>query len=60
LPQLAALPNDAIHAPWLAKPMVMEAANVLLGKTYPFPIVDHAKARLKTLMRYSVVKSTKD
>ena len=60
LPELAALPNDAIHAPWLAKPLVMEAANVTLGKTYPFPIVDHAKARLKTLMRYSVVKSKAD
>jgi len=60
LPQLAALPNDAIHAPWLAKPLVLEAANVTLGKTYPMPIVDHAKARLKTLMRYSVVKSKSD
>ena len=60
LPQLAALPNDAIHAPWLAKPLVLEAANVTLGKTYPLPIVDHAKARLKTLMRYSVVKSKSD
>jgi deoxyribodipyrimidine photo-lyase len=60
LPQLAALPKDAIHAPWLAKPLVLEAANVTLGKTYPLPIVDHAKARLKTLMRYSVVKSKSD
>jgi len=60
LPQLAALPNDAIHAPWLANPLVLEAANVTLGKTYPMPIVDHAKARLKTLMRYSVVKSKSD
>lgn len=60
LPQLAALPNDAIHAPWLAKPLVLEAANVALGKTYPLPIVDHANARLKTLMRYSVVKSKND
>jgi deoxyribodipyrimidine photo-lyase len=38
----------------------MEAANVTLGQTYPFPIVDHAKARLKTLMRYSVVKNKND
>jgi deoxyribodipyrimidine photo-lyase len=60
LPHLAALPNDAIHAPWLAKPLVLEAANVTLGKAYPLPIVDHANARLKTLMRYSVVKSKND
>ena len=60
LPQLAALPDDAIHAPWLAKPVVLAAAQVKLGETYPLPIVDHAKARLKTLMRYSVVKSKAD
>jgi deoxyribodipyrimidine photo-lyase len=38
----------------------LEAANVIMGKTYPLPIVDHANARLKTLMRYSVVKSKND
>ena len=60
LPQLAALPNDAIHAPWLAKPLVLEAAGVKLGVSYPLPVVDHAGARLKTLMRYSVVKTKPD
>ena len=60
LPQLAALPNDAIHAPWLAKPLVLEAAGVTLGESYPRPMVDHAGARLKTLMRYSVVKAKPD
>ena len=60
VPELSALPNDAIHAPWLAKPVVLAAANVKLGETYPLPLVDHAKARLKTLMRYSVVKNKTD
>jgi deoxyribodipyrimidine photo-lyase len=60
LPQLAALPNDAIHAPWLAKPLVLGAAGVKLGESYPLPMVDHAGARLKTLMRYSVVKTKTD
>jgi len=60
LPQLAALPNDAIHAPWLAKPLVLQAAGVKLGESYPLPVVDHAGARLKTLMRYSVVKTKPD
>ncbi len=57
VPQLATLPDDALHAPWQAKPLVLQAANVKLGETYPFPVVDHAKARLKTLLRYSVVKN---
>ncbi|MEO5796412.1 MAG: FAD-binding domain-containing protein, partial [Rhodoferax sp.] len=56
LPQLAQLPNAAIHAPWLAKPMELQAAGLVLGKDYPLPIVAHDAARTKTLLRYAVVK----
>ena len=57
LPQLAALPDKLVHAPWLARPVDLLAANIELGKTYPRPVVDHAEAREKTLARYAVVKS---
>jgi deoxyribodipyrimidine photo-lyase len=57
LPQLAALPDDVLHAPWLARPVDLAAAGVQLGKDYPLPIVDHAEARAKTLLRYAVVKT---
>ena len=56
LPQLAALPNAALHAPWAAKPMALAAAGFQLGKDYPMPIVQHDEARAKTLLRYAVVK----
>ena len=56
LPQLAALPDDAIHAPWLARPVDLAAAGLTLGKDYALPVVDHATAREKTLARYAVVK----
>src|SRR5690606_37349431 len=56
LPQLAALPAAALHAPWLAAPLELEAAGVRLGRDYPLPIVDHAQAREDTLRRYAVVK----
>jgi len=56
LPQLAGLDAKAIHAPWLAKPLVLEAAGVSLGQNYPRPIVDHATARARTLQRYAVVR----
>ena len=59
VPALAKLPNAAIHAPWLAKPMEMEAAGLVLGRDYPKPIVDHAQARTETLERYAVVKKVK-
>ncbi len=57
LPQLAGLSNRAIHAPWLAAPLELQAAGVALGSNYPRPIVDHAIARERTLARYAVVKS---
>jgi len=57
LPQLAALSDKLIHAPWLAKPSELQAAGVQLGRDYPTPIVDHAQARAATLARYAVVKN---
>ena len=57
LPQLAGLPNDVLHAPWLARPVDLAAAGVALGKNYPAPVVEHAAARDKTLLRYAVVKA---
>jgi deoxyribodipyrimidine photo-lyase len=56
LPQLAKLPDALIHAPWLARPIDLQAAGVTLGKNYPPPVVDHAAAREKTLARYGVIK----
>ncbi len=56
LPALAGLPDAAIHAPWLAKATELDAAGVHLGQDYPPPIVQHAQARTRTLLRYAVVK----
>jgi deoxyribodipyrimidine photo-lyase len=56
LPQLAGLPDAAIHAPWQANDIELAAAGVVLGETYPRPVVDHAEARERTLLRYAVVK----
>ncbi len=57
LPQLAGLPDKLIHAPWLAGPVDLAAANLRLGQDYPLPVVDHAQARETTLQRYAVVKA---
>lgn len=45
VPELADLPARHIHAPWLAPASVLAAAGVKLGRTYPQPVVDHARAR---------------
>jgi deoxyribodipyrimidine photo-lyase len=60
VPELAGLTHPAIHAPWQAKPVELSSAGVVLGDTYPSPIVDHATARQETLLRYAVVKQAAD
>ena len=56
LPELARLPDRAIHAPWLAGPLDLMEAGVRLGETYPRPVVDHDHARQRTLARFGAIK----
>lgn len=57
LPELAALPNKYLGAPWLAPDDVLRAAHVTLGVTYPHPIVDHAQARVAALSAFDVLSA---
>jgi deoxyribodipyrimidine photo-lyase len=58
VPELAPLPDAALHAPWLARPADLAAADdFVLGRDYPKPIVQHDVARAETLERYAVVKA---
>lgn len=57
VPELAALPASALHAPWQARPLELAEAGVSLGGDYPLPLVDHAQARQATLARYAMVRS---
>ncbi len=52
VPELAGLDKKTIHAPWEAGPLDLAAAGVILGDSYPEPIVDHAFARDRTLTAY--------
>lgn len=56
-PELAALPNELIHAPFEATPAELAACGVTLGVTYPHPIVEHAEARRQALAGYERVKA---
>ncbi|CCI43115.1 unnamed protein product [Albugo candida] len=41
IPALAKMPAKYIYEPWKAPVTVQRLANCLVGKDYPFPIVDH-------------------
>ena len=58
LPQLAGLPDKAIHAPWLARPLELASAGIELGRDYPLPVVAHDVARDRTLARFAAVKGS--
>ncbi len=57
VPELASLPAAFIHEPAAAPDGALRMAGVVLGKTYPLPIVDHGKARVGALAAYEAVKA---
>lgn len=54
VPELAALPNKWIHKPWEAPPELLSLLGIKLGEDYPFPVVDHAKARIEAIAAFSM------
>lgn len=58
VPELAALPDDAIHAPWEASRDTLAKAGIVLGHDYPEPLIDHAAARNEALARYERIKAS--
>ncbi len=53
VPELSGLDARQVHAPWEVPPLDLAGAGVVLGETYPFPLVDHAAARDRTLAAYA-------
>lgn len=56
VPELAKLPDDLLHKPWEADARALKDAGVVLGRTYPHPIVDHASARARALATFDALK----
>lgn len=52
LPELANVPDRHIHFPAAMKPLELQACGLRLGVDYRLPIVDHAVARQRTLLRF--------
>jgi deoxyribodipyrimidine photo-lyase len=58
VPELTGLTAAQIHAPWELTPLDLAAAGVVLGDTYPAPIIDHAAARERTLAAYQAARDS--
>lgn len=57
VPELAALPDRHLHAPFDAPADVLAAAGVSPGRDYPHPVVEHGFARRRALDALSRTKS---
>jgi deoxyribodipyrimidine photo-lyase len=56
VPELARLEAPAIHSPWKASGEALARAEIVLGKTYPKPIVDHGQARVRVLDAFAKMR----
>ncbi len=61
VPELTKLPNRYLFEPWHAPSDTLKQSNIILGETYPKPIIDLNLSRKKALAAYQTLpKRTKD
>jgi deoxyribodipyrimidine photo-lyase len=52
VPELKKLPSKYLCKPWEAPEKILKAAGIILGKTYPRPIIDLNVSRQIALFSY--------
>jgi deoxyribodipyrimidine photo-lyase len=57
VPELARVPEEYIHNLGAMSPIMRLQTNVILGQTYPLPIVDHYAQKDIMLLRFKKIKS---
>jgi deoxyribodipyrimidine photo-lyase len=60
LPELAHVPNTFVHQPHQLSHEQQVGYEVVIGRDYPSPIVDHAKQRDRALAMYKSARSVKN
>ncbi len=58
LPVLANLPNKYLFKPWEAPSEILKQSGVVLGKNYPYPIVDLNTSRNQALSLYKSISKS--
>jgi len=56
VPELARVPDEFIHEPWLMPPQQQLKTNCVIGQTYPRRIVDHAVQKDKAIAMFKDAK----
>jgi deoxyribodipyrimidine photo-lyase len=54
--EIAALPDEYIHAPWSAPASVLGAARVSVGRDYPLPVLDLVRTRASALAAFRTLR----
>ena len=58
VPELENLSNEFLFRPWEATEHVLKSAGIVLGKTYPMPIIDLKASREEALSSYRNLQKT--
>lgn len=59
VPELKDMPAKYMFCPWTAPKDVQAKAKCIIGKDYPAPILDHAKARDANLAKFAKALRTR-
>lgn len=60
VPELRALEIPYIYQPWTVPPELLQRKGIVLGETYPEPIVDLKESRNEALLAYEHIKNIRD
>jgi deoxyribodipyrimidine photo-lyase len=58
VPELRDVPLERLAQPWTMSEDEQEAANCVIGRDYPEPIVDHKQEREHAMARYRAVRGS--
>jgi deoxyribodipyrimidine photo-lyase len=53
VPELHRVPDEYVHEPWTIPPLLQQSLGCVIGRDYPAPIVDHARAAKRAISAYS-------
>jgi len=56
VPELAQVPEKFIRAPWRLSVSEQRRLGVIIGQTYPAPIVEHAFQRVQALALFKAIR----